>query len=384
MKSQDMEVLFDSKFLFELKEGDTQIPLEDLTLKYPTIPKSIVECEYIRLLYAASKSCQDDVCEEDGKIPDTAALSTHLQNSLGWLDERKAYLTSSSIANIIPSTLEIAETYRRLVSKSKQIEDLSNPKKVTGVKKRIRKYIIDKIEGNGIGANCYLRWGDRFEKVAKHLLQHHIGLAHPILDVNLQRHRNEACLATSLDGDIPSLDAVAEFKCIYYTTNFYKNIDWKYYEQIQSQMDATNRSKGYWLMCQFDSFTLGSVPNDINDWKLKLSNNSNVGNLSNLQNGIFLKDIEHYETYLYPPIHLETPEQFWSWMKEVMDSKPPRTYYPVFWKLKQYNLLVIPRDPMWLEKRKQVMRAVMRMITYYKAPENLNDWLIYRDGNDDV
>ncbi|RYE16436.1 MAG: hypothetical protein EOP45_17500 [Sphingobacteriaceae bacterium] len=116
----------------------------------------------------------------------------------------------------------------------------------------------------------YTRWGHKFENVAKHLLQAHIGLDHPILDVNLQRHQTEACLATSLDGDIPSLDAVAEFKCIYFTTKFYPTIDWKYHEQLQSQLDASNREKGYWLMCQFDSFSLGLMPheraNGFHDW----------------------------------------------------------------------------------------------------------------------
>lgn len=181
------------------------------------------------------------------------------------------------------------------------MEDLNNQKTVINVKKRIYQYVIAKVENIGIGNNKYLRWGKRFENVAKSLLQHYIGHQHPIHDCDLQRHRTEACLASSLDGDIPTLDAVAEFKCIYFTTKFYKHMDWNYKEQLESQMDNNNRKQGYWLMCQFDSFGLGLhphlLPDGFEQWTSKMI--FSVGEESKwIQNGIILKDLNRFEVYV--------------------------------------------------------------------------------------
>jgi hypothetical protein len=191
------------------------------------------------------------------------------------------------------------EQYRQTINKGKRVEDLDNPKTVLAVKNRIHRYVIDKVDNNGIRDNVYMRWGKRFENVAKSLLQQHIGSQHPILDCELQRHQTEACLATSLDGDIPTLNAVAEFKCIFYTTKFYQHMDWKYKEQLESQMDATNREKGYWLMCQFDTIDLGLNPQEQDDgfeqWTAKMEPQDNS---DWTRNGIILKDLNRHETYM--------------------------------------------------------------------------------------
>lgn len=367
-----IDLLFEQIFQFELDEKESDATWDELLLRYSHIPVSILKCELERIKYKYELPSESDISLQ------------HLQNTVGWEDQRKGFLTSSTIGSIVPSTDAISKAYRTSISKSKRVEKLSDPKSVLGVRKRIAKYVIEKIDNTGIGNNIYLRWGKRFENVAKHVLQQYIGMEHPILDVNLQRHLTEACLATSLDGDIPSLNAIAEFKCIYYTTKFYENIDWNYYEQLQSQLDATGRETGYWLMCQFDSYTMGSKPhlspNGLEEWKAHiLTLGPSVGNKSSMiQNGIFLKEISRYESYMYPPMHLQSVEEFWEWMKSTMAAYPARTYYPVFWNLKQHNLLVLKRDHGWLDERKSVMRAVMRMVHYYRAEENATEYAAFR------
>ncbi|RYE16437.1 MAG: hypothetical protein EOP45_17505, partial [Sphingobacteriaceae bacterium] len=106
-------------------------------------------------------------------------------------------------------------------------------------------------------------------------------------------------------------------------------------------------------------------------------NQSNDSNF--IRNGILLKDLNRYETFTYPPMDLTTPQQFWDWMIEKIKGAPPSTYYPVFWKLVRHNLLVLNREKDWMKKRQPVMRAVMRMIHYYRAPENQDKYTAFRE-----
>jgi hypothetical protein len=97
-----------------------------------------------------------------------------------------------------------------------------------------------------------------------------------------------------------------------------------------------------------------------------------------IRNGIFLKVLNRYETFTYPPMDLTTPQQFWDWMIQTIQGAPPSSYYPVFWKLVRHNLLILKREKDWMKKRQPVMRAVMRMIHYYRAPENKEKYESFR------
>jgi hypothetical protein len=80
-------ILFDAPFTFELGDNDATSSLAELETKYPEIPKSILECEYTRLHYKFHLPLDTDV--------------RHAQNSRGWMDQRKWYLTSSSIGTLL-------------------------------------------------------------------------------------------------------------------------------------------------------------------------------------------------------------------------------------------------------------------------------------------
>jgi hypothetical protein len=77
---------------------------------------------------------------------------------------------------------------------------------------------------------------------------------------------------------------------------------------------------------------------------------------------------------------LKTPREFWDWMMGMIQSAIPCTYHPVFWKLKEHRLLILQKEKKWLEKRQPTMRATMRMIQFYRAPENAEQFQSFKEA----
>lgn len=65
-------------------------------------------------------------------------------------------------------------------------------------------------------------------------------------------------------------------------------------------------------------------------------------------------------------------------MKSKIEEAHPYTYVPVFWKMLEHKLNVLQREEGWLAKRQLVMRATMRMIEYYRDPENSEKFVEFK------
>lgn len=82
-----------------------------------------------------------------------------------------------------------------------------------------------------------------------------------------------------------------------------------------------------------------------------------------MQQGIFLQntylDEKDPNKYIYPPMHVITPEQHWQWMQLQMQSMENsyEKYQPSFWTLRQYNFIHVRKDPEWLKHREPYLQS---------------------------
>lgn len=210
---------------------------------------------------------------------------------------------------------------------------------------------------------------------------HYLGVR--VETVGMTHHPCRSYLSTSLDALIPELDAIAEFKCVYPTSKFPPKPSWMQTEQVQSQLECSQRKKCFWLMCQFETITIS--PFTFETWREKVSEYQNQITAVDRENnarfvnaGIFLRHrtlCEHEAgKYVYSPENLTEPEAIWKWMSDGLIKKE---YFPMFWVLKKVNLVEMYPVPDWLEKRDPYLRPLAEMLKYFSHAENKEEFNAY-------
>lgn len=251
------------------------------------------------------------------------------QRSNEWKEQRKNYLTASTIASALGISGKVAR-YNLLMSK------------VTGI--------------SVFNGNVYTHWGNKYEPIANELYS--LINNTKIHEFGMITNENYPILGVSPDG-ICDNGRMLEIKCPY-SRVINGDIKKDYHHQMQEQMVVCDYDECDFLECKFI---------EIDNEEYIKSNTDNK--LFNITDGInILTDINTIFTfgiviayvcdeeccieYSYSSIKHNFIEQK-IWYDNMLTELGDRYLYKTYWKLEKYNQQLVKRDKNWIIKNYPIL-----------------------------
>jgi putative phage-type endonuclease len=319
---------------------------------------SFSESEYIKKNRKKVKALQ----KKNHKCPE--------QRSPEWFAARNTRITASEAASCLFKSKKVCEAFVQEFNltnfKYKDTERL-NPYETR------EDYIIKKCESfNGVNVfkdSIFTMWGKKYEEVANRLYCKLYNTQ--VIEFGLMPHSRLKWLAASPDGITPD-GIMLEIKCPK-ARKIDDNVPpFYYWIQTQIQMEVVDLD-----FCDFFECEIAELNEDeFIEQKLE----------GKQDKGIVLQIIEPENQntekkqdpkFLYPPIHLNTTEDYINWKNENM-QKFPNTYIPTYYFVTKYNNIRIKRSKEWFNNVKEDLKKTWQLIT--NLQNNKEDFEKYKQS----
>jgi putative phage-type endonuclease len=264
------------------------------------------------------------------------------QRSEEWFLQRQTRITASEAASCLLKTERVCSSY---------ISTFGSCMKLTGKSLNtycsLEDYIIRKCSDfHKIGNTTFkdtpaTLWGKMYEDVASKL---YANLKKTdIYEFGLLNHPRLKWLAASPDG-ITKEGVMIEIKCPKSRKIKESEPPIHYWVQTQIQLEVCNLDVCDFLECEIKEVTFPEFMNTPIE--------KSPGLL------LAIGDNE----YLYPPLHINTHQEYIAWMEEFKTA----SMYPVFYYIDKYNINSIKRDKEWFDTVKEDFKAVYKTISFFQ------------------
>jgi putative phage-type endonuclease len=290
------------------------------------------------------------------------------QRSPEWFAARNTRITASEAASCLFKSKSVCDAYVKEFNltnfKYKDTEGI-NPYESR------EDYIIKKcLSFNGVNVfkdSVFTLWGKKYEEIANRL---YCKLNNTqVIEFGLISHPRLKWLAASPDGITPD-GIMLEIKCPKARKIDNNQPPLYYFIQTQIQMEVVDLDFCDFFECEISELTEQEFINQ---------------QLQGPQDkGILLQIIEEQNTekkqdpkFLYPPIELNTTEDYINWKNENM-NKFPNMYEPTYYFITKYNNIRIKRSKEWFNNVKEDLKKTWQLIT--NLQNNKDDFEKYKQS----
>ena len=259
-----------------------------------------------------------------------------IQRSNEWYELRNTRITASEIACCLTNTEEICKAYMEEFG----ITDLKFDNKCLSHFDTREEYIIKKCKSffgeNVFKDSVFTLFGKKYEEIATRLYRRKFNTE--VIEFGLLPHPRLKWLGASPDGITPD-GVMLEIKCPY-SRKINGRVPIHYWCQMMCQLEVAGLDRCDFLECEIKEF--GSEEEFLQ--------------CENEEKGILLSDPNEPERFVYPPDHLNTPEEFIQWSKEYAQLKPN------YWVIQKWNVIKVNRRKDWFELVKPILKETHTFI----------------------
>lgn len=294
------------------------------------------------------------------------------QRTPEWFKARNTRITASEAASCLFKSKKVCEPYVNEFNltnfKYKDTERL-NPYETR------EEYIIKKCASffgeNVFKDSVFTLWGKKYEEIANRLYCKLNNTT--VIEFGLMPHSRLKWLAASPDGITPD-GIMLEIKC-----PKARKIDDNcpplyYWIQTQIQMETVDLDFCDFFECELEEL---SCEEDFINKQVQGKQDKGIllqiNDDDQAQNGEKKADPK----FLYPPIELNTTDDYINWKNEIM-NKFPDMYTPTYYFVTKYNNIRIKRSKEWFENVKDDIKQTWQLIT--NLQNNKEDFENYKQS----
>ena len=257
-----------------------------------------------------------------------------IQKSEDWYNLRNTRITASEIACCLTNTEEICKAYMEEFN----ITDLKFDNKCLSHFDTREEYIIKKCKSffgeNVFKDSVFTLFGKKYEEIATRLYRRKFNTE--VIEFGLLPHPRLKWLGASPDGITPD-GVMLEIKCPY-SRKINGRVPIHYWCQMMCQLEVAGLERCDFLECEIK----------------ELSSEAEFLACENEEKGILLNNGS--ESFVYPPDHLNTPEEYIQWSKGYPQSTPN------YWVIQKWGVIKVNRRKDWFEMVKPILKETHTFI----------------------
>lgn len=278
------------------------------------------------------------------------------QRTPEWFKARNTRITASEAASCLFKTKRVCEPYVKEFNisnfKYKDTERL-NPYETR------EEYIIKKCASffgeNVFKDSIFTLWGKKYEEIANRLYCKLNNTT--VIEFGLIPHSRLKWLAASPDGITPD-GIMLEIKCPKSRKIDDKQPPFYYWCQTQIQMETVDLDFCDFFECEIIEIQEHEFIN------LQLQEKQDKGILLQIkEEQEILTEKKSDPKFIYPPLHLNTTEDYLNWKNQNM-NECPGIYTPIFYFITKYNNIRIKRSKEWFNNVKDEIKQTWELIRH--------------------
>jgi putative phage-type endonuclease len=287
------------------------------------------------------------------------------QRTPAWFEARNTRITASEAASCLFKSKSVCEAYVQEFNlknfKYKETESL-NPYESR------EDYIIKKCASyngeNVFKDSIFTLWGKKYEEVANRL---YCKLNNTkVIEFGLISHSRLKWLAASPDGITPD-GIMLEIKCPKARKIDENQPPLYYWIQTQIQMETVDLD-----FCDFFECEIEELTSEQEFISQTITGKQDKGIV------LQLNDSGPDPKFLYPPLELNTAEDYINWKNKNMNNSSDVTYTPIYYFISKYNNIRIKRSKEWFNNVKDDLKKTWQLIR--NLQENKEDFEKYKQS----